>query len=229
MKDDILSALHDLRSRGLSEEEMARAVLDLTLQAAPPDVADAVRVCAIPAWFDVRHLAFLTERDEEEAAALLEQIAAFSFVLPREDGGYVYHEATRARLLGWWREPERGQRFAALSERLARPYLALAREHDRRLSGPDYLDALAVMDAAYPNVRAAWEGAVASEHWALVKGFAYALADYQDKRGLWKEKLTWAQEGLAACERLEDRAGWAAMQIILGNAYADLPTAAKSH
>jgi tetratricopeptide (TPR) repeat protein len=224
MNDDVLSALRDLRSRGLSEEEMARAVLDLTLQAAPPDVADAVRVCALPAWFDARHLAFLTERDEEEAADLLEQVAAFSFVLPREDGGYVYHEATRARLLDWWREPEHGQRFTALSDRLARPYLALAREQRPRLSGPDYLDALAVLDAAYPNVRAAWEGAMASEHWELVKDFAYALADYQGRRGLWKEKSAWAQEGLTACEHLEDRAGWADMQIILGNAYADLPT-----
>ena len=187
MSDDVLTALRDLASRGLSDEETARALLDLTLQAAPPEVADAVRVCALPAWFDADLLALLTEslspadeegpegeqsipprrgeaeesqplppvRGELEEGSLLERIAAFSFVMPRQGGGYVYHEATRARLLDWWREPERGQRFAALSDRLARPYLALAREQRPRLSGPDYLDALAVLDAAYPNLQAA--------------------------------------------------------------------------
>ncbi len=62
MSDDVLrdlQYLHDLRSRGLSDEEITRALLDLTLQAAPPEVADAVRVCALPAWFDADLLALL--------------------------------------------------------------------------------------------------------------------------------------------------------------------------
>ncbi|MDY7042279.1 MAG: hypothetical protein SVX38_15600, partial [Chloroflexota bacterium] len=262
MSDDVLrdlQYLRDLRSQGLPEEELARALLDLTLQAAPPDVADAVRVCAIPAWFDAELLALLlatppgklrnlTPRPPSlsgkgefppllvgegpgerllEIAALLEQVAAFSFVQPREAGGYVYHEATRARLLDWWREAENRQRFAALNERLAQHYLALAREQRRRLSGPDFLDALTVMDAAYPNVRAAWEGAVETDNWELLRDFAY-LADYQAQLALWKEKLVWAEKGLAACERLNDRAGQADMQIILGNAYADLPTGERA-
>jgi len=221
MSDDVL---HDLLSQGLSNEEIARALLDLTLQAAPPDLADAIRVYAIPAWFDPGHLAFLADQGQEEAAALLEQVAAFSFVLPREGGGYVYHEATRARLLDWWREPDNRPRFAELSERLAYPYLALAREQRPRLSGPDYLGALTVMDAAYPNVRAAWEGVVETENYEIVRGFAYALADYQGRRGLWGEKLASAREGLTACECLDDQTGQADMQIILGNAYSDLPT-----
>jgi len=231
MSDDVLrdlQYLHDLRSRGLSDEALARALLDLTLQAAPPDVADAVRVCAIPAWFDAELLALLLSlpphRGELEGGALLEQIAAFSFVQPREGGGYVYHEATRARLLDWWREAEHRQRFAKLNERLARHYLALAHEQRPRLSGPDFLDALNVMDAAYPNVHAAWEGAVETDNWELLRDFAYALADYQAQRALWKEKLVWAEKGLAACEHLNDRAGQADMQIILGAAYLYLPT-----
>ena len=80
----------------------------------------------MPGWFDAAHLAVLTEMDEEEAADLVEQIADFSFVLPREDGGYTYHEATRERLLDWWRKPENRQRYAERAERLARSYLALA-------------------------------------------------------------------------------------------------------
>ena len=224
MNDDALSALRDLASRDLSEEEIARALLDLTLQAAPPDVADAVRVCALPAWFDAGHLALLAGKEEQEAAALIEKVAAFSFVLPRERGGYVYHEATRARLLDWWREPERADRFAELNDRLAQVYLALAREQDRRLNGPDYLDAMAALDAAYPNVRAAWEGAVASEHWELVREFAYILADYFQRRGLWAEWIAWRRAGLDACERAGDAESIAGMQNNLGNAYWSLPT-----
>jgi tetratricopeptide (TPR) repeat protein len=218
-------ALRDLLSRGLSEEEIARALLDLTLQAAPPDLADAVRVCAIPAWFDAGLLALLVDKDEQAAATLLERVAAFSFVLPRTSGGgYVYHEATRARLLDWWREPDHRQRFAALNDRLAHRYLDLAREHSPRLSGPDYLDALTVMDAAYPNVRAAWEGAVASENWELMRDFAYALHDYFGYRGLWADRITWTETALDACERADDIESCAGLQNNLGEAYRNLPT-----
>ncbi|MGA9351578.1 MAG: tetratricopeptide repeat protein, partial [Anaerolineae bacterium] len=222
MSDDVL---RDLLSQGLSEEEIARALLDLTLQAAPPDLADAVRVCAIPAWFDAGLLALLVDKDEQAAAALLERVAAFSFVLPRTSGGgYVYHEATRARLLDWWREPDHRQRFATLNDRLARHYLALAREQDPRLSGPNYPDALTVMDAAYPNVRAAWEGAVESENWELMRDFAYALADYFHRRGMWAECITWTQAGLEVCEREGDAESCASLQNNLGIAYRNLPT-----
>jgi tetratricopeptide (TPR) repeat protein len=234
MSDDVLrdlQYLRDLRSQGLSDEEVARALLDLTLQAAPPEMADAVRVCAIPAWFNAGLLALLLTDPPPappckggEIAALLEQIAAFSFVQPREGGGYVYHEAARARLLDWWRKPENRQRFAALNERLACVYLVLAYVQRPRLSGPKCLEALRVMDAHYPNVSVAWEGAVEAENWELLRGFAYALAEYFQRRGMWDEWITWTQAGLDACERLDDQRGRVDMQIILGNAYWSLPT-----
>ena len=222
MNGDARSGLPDFR--GLSDEDAARALLDLTLQAAPPDVADAVRACALPAWFDAGLLALLTEKDEQEAAALLAQVAAFSFVLPRDGGGYVYHEATRARLRDWWQEPQHRQRFTALNERLARYYLPLAYEQDHRLSGPDYLHALTVLDGAYPNIRAAWEGAVTSDNTELVRDFAYTLADYFQRRGLWADWIAWRQAGLNACEDASDAIACASMQNNLGNAYFFLPT-----
>ena len=256
MSDDVLSALRDLASRGLSDEETARALLDLTLQAAPPEVADAVRVCALPAWFDADLLALLTEslspadeegpegeqsipprrgeaeesqslppvRGELEEGSLLERIAAFSFVMPRQGGGYVYHEATRERLLDWWRRPENRPRFAALADRLARYYLALAEEQDPRLSGPAYLEALSVLNGAYPNIRAAWEGVVEVGNEELVRDFAYAMHNYFQHRNLWSDWITWTQAGLEACKHMGDEAGAAAMQNNLGNAYLRLPT-----
>jgi tetratricopeptide (TPR) repeat protein len=218
------NALSDLLARDLSDAEMDRALLDLTLEAAPSAVADAVRVCALPAWFDAAHLTLLTGGELEEAEDLIEKVAEFSFVLPREDGGYVYHEATRERLLDGWRDPERAARFTKLSQRLVRYYLNLARRQRPRLSGADYLDALATMDASYPNIVAAWERAFELGEMELLRGFAYALADYFDRRGLWEEKIHWAQRALDLCELEEDAESWADMQIILGNAYRNLPT-----
>ena len=243
MSGDILSTLRDLASRDLSDEETARALLDLTLQAAPPEVADAVRVCALPAWFDAEILVLLTEPvsppneepegeqslppvgREAEEGSLLERMAAFSFVMPRERGGYVYHEATRERLLDWWRKPENRPRFAVLVDRLARFYLALAEEQVPRLSGPAYLEALAVLDESYPNIRAAWEGAGEAGNEKLVRNFAYALPDYFRHRNLWSDWIAWTQAGLEACKHMGDEAGAAGMQNNLGNAYAQLPTA----
>ena len=220
-----LQYLADLLAQGASEEDVARALLEMTLDAAPPDVADAVRAAALPAWFDAALLAYLLERDETEAERLLAQIAAFSFVQPREDGGLVYHEATRARLLAAWQTPERRARFAALAKRLAQHYLALAGEHTPRLKGPEFIDALAVLDAAYPNIRAAWENAVAAELWDLLPSFAYAeIADYQRHRGLWQDWIEGASAGVEAYRQLENESGVAAMQNSLGTAYAALPT-----
>ncbi len=218
------NTLRALLSADASEEAISRALLDMTLQAAPPAVADTARVCALPAWFDADLLARLSGTDAGQAAALLEQVAAFSFVQPREGGGYVYHEATRARLLDWWREPEHSARFGELARRMALPYLALVQEQSSRLKGPDYLDALVVMDAAYPNVRAAWEGVVAAGHWKMVRGFAYAMHDYFNRRGLWAEWVAWTQAGLNACKRAGDVKSCANMQNNLGNAYLRLPT-----
>jgi len=243
MSDDVLSALRDLASRDLSDEETARALLDLTLQAAPPKVADAICVCALPAWFDAELLALLTEplsppdeepegeqslpprRGELEEGSLLERIAAFSFVMPRQGGGYVYHEATRERLLDWWRKPENRPRFAALADRLGRHYLALAEEQNPRLGGPAYLEALSVLNGAYPNIRAAWEGVVEVGNEELVRDFAYAMHDYFGRRNLWSDWIAWTQAGLEACKHMGDEAGAAGMQNNLGNAYAQLPTA----
>jgi tetratricopeptide (TPR) repeat protein len=223
MNDDVLSALRDLHSRSLSEEQTARALLGLTLQVTPPDVADAVRMCAIPAWFNARLLALLSDKDEGEAVALLEQIAAFYFVMPCDEGGYVYDRSTRARLLDWWREPKCRQRFAALNDRLAQYYLALVRELSPRLSSPDYLDALIILEAEHPNIDVSHAWAVDKGDWELARDFAYILADYSRRRGLTDDWIDWTKVGLEACERLGDAEGSARMQSGLGVAYRNLP------
>ena len=239
--------LRDLLAQGLSDEELARALLELTLQAAPPDLAEAVRLCALPAYFDAEMLALLlqplppdqkrlakllerllaqigqspqpTPEQREAAAVLIERVAAFSFVLPREGGGYVYHESTRARLLDWWRLPQNRDRYAALTDRLAQHYITLACEHVPRLQGPHYLAALAALDAAQANIRAAWEGAAETENWPRVRDLAYDLADYFMLRGRWTDWIAWTRASLDARARLGDKAGAVALQNNLGATY----------
>ena len=126
MSGSDLHILHNMLASGHSQEEIARTLLTMSLDVAPPEVADAMRICALPAWFDVKVLAFLLEKEAEDVQPLIEAIAEFSFVMPRKDGGYVYHEATRERLLAWWRASARRRgRFAVLSYRVIK--LASAR------------------------------------------------------------------------------------------------------
>ena len=61
MIDDRLRALLE---QNLPEEELSRALLHLTLEAADPEVAAAVRACALPAWFDADLVQVLCEVDE---------------------------------------------------------------------------------------------------------------------------------------------------------------------
>ena len=219
-----LQRVADRLAQGASEEDVARALLEVTLDAAPPEVAEAVRIAALPAWFDVELLAYLLETDETDAEHCLTSMTAFSFVQPREAGGYVYHEATRARLLDAWQTPERRERFVALAERLAQRYLSLARRHVPRLHGPEYVAALHALDAAYPNIRAAWENVVSAERWGMARRLASTLADYQQQRGLWQDWIAWTESGIATSAQSGDDADVAALQNNLGAAYAALPT-----
>ena len=117
MNENDLRTLHNTLASEHSQEEIARALLTMTLDAAPPEVADAVRVCAVPTWFNVERLALLLEKETEDVQPLIEAIAEFSFVIPRRVG-YVYHEATRERLLAWWRAPAHRERLAALEDKM---------------------------------------------------------------------------------------------------------------
>lgn len=110
--------LQNIASQNLSVEEISLALLDLTLQDVAPDVADAIRICAIPERFDDRTLSILAGMDKQKAAALVKRVAEFSFVTPCEDNFYTYHEATRSRLLEWWQEPENYRRYLELTNKL---------------------------------------------------------------------------------------------------------------
>jgi tetratricopeptide (TPR) repeat protein len=101
----------------MSEEEVLGIILDELMARAEPDVAEAIRCCAIPHWFDEEILAWLRGEGREPSQRTREILASLTeltFVGPYHDRGYAYHENVRNLLLHRWRQ-ENAERFQELS------------------------------------------------------------------------------------------------------------------
>lgn len=94
------------------------------LSAVPPSVAQALRLGAIPHWFDRALLAQLCgpELDLEQAIAYL---ARLRFVYQDAQGRFRYNDAVREHLNAWWRR-ERSGPYAAANRRALQYFQALA-------------------------------------------------------------------------------------------------------
>ena len=136
-------------------EEAIRVWVDMTLRALPPEVAEAARICALPAQFDMRLFILLSGKNEAEAIASLSQLVAVELARPQTSTSYVFHKAVRQYLLNLWRTRENWERFEALTQRMAGYYLTLAYEQVLRLQGPEYAEALDGLDKLYPKEREA--------------------------------------------------------------------------
>jgi tetratricopeptide (TPR) repeat protein len=103
------------------EEEVLGASLDEIMARAEPDLAEAIRFCAIPHWFNEEIVAWLrgeglkpSRRSREILAALTE----LPFVGPYQERGWAYHENMRPLLLRRWREGD-DEEFRRLSRQAA--------------------------------------------------------------------------------------------------------------
>jgi len=108
----------------MSEEEVLGIILDAIMDRAAPDVAEAIRFCAIPHWFNEETLAWLRGEGREPSQRTREVLAALTeltFVGPYHDRGYAYHENVRDLLLHRWRQ-ENAERFQELSGAAAAYY-----------------------------------------------------------------------------------------------------------
>jgi tetratricopeptide (TPR) repeat protein len=101
----------------IGEEEVPGASLNEIIARAEPDVAEAIRFCAIPHWFNEEIIAWLrgeglkpTRRSREILAALTE----LPFVGSYQERGWAYHENVRDLLLRRWREGD-DEEFKKLS------------------------------------------------------------------------------------------------------------------
>jgi len=105
----------------MDEQEALSLIIDELMDHAEPDIAEAIRLCAIPQWFNDEILAWLRgegRETSERTGAILTELAKLAFVSPRRDHGYVYHENVRNLLLGRWRQENVG-RFRELSGKTA--------------------------------------------------------------------------------------------------------------
>jgi tetratricopeptide (TPR) repeat protein len=116
-----MTELTDRITPEMSEEEVLGVILDEIMERAEPDVAKAIRFCAIPHWFNEEIIAWLrgeglgpSQRSREILAALTE----LTFVGPYHERGWAYHENVRDLLLRRWREGD-GEEFKELSGRAA--------------------------------------------------------------------------------------------------------------
>jgi tetratricopeptide (TPR) repeat protein len=94
-----------------------------TVTRSDPDLAEAIRVCAIPHVVDQEIFAVLRggQSEPERDKALLLRVQSYHFAIPRERGGFAYHDNTRDALLKDWRSTlELAERFREINGRLAR-------------------------------------------------------------------------------------------------------------
>jgi len=101
----------------MDEEKALGLILDELMDRAEPDVAEAIRFCTIPHWFNDEILAWLRGEGREPSQRTREILAALTgltFVGPYHDRGYAYHENVRNLLLRRWRQ-EAAERFQELS------------------------------------------------------------------------------------------------------------------
>jgi tetratricopeptide (TPR) repeat protein len=101
----------------MSEEEALGLILDELMDRAAPDIAEAIRFCAIPHWFNEEIIAWLRGEGREPSQRtreILAELTALTFVGPYHDRGYAYHENVRDLLLRRWRQ-ENAERFQELS------------------------------------------------------------------------------------------------------------------
>jgi tetratricopeptide (TPR) repeat protein len=103
------------------EDEVLGASLNEMIARAEPDVAEAIRFCAIPHWFNEEIIAWLRGEEMKPSPRSREILAALTelpFVDSYPERGWAYHENARHLLLRRWREGD-GEEFKELSGRAA--------------------------------------------------------------------------------------------------------------
>src|SRR5262245_59885913 len=103
--------------------DLDHALLEYTIEstrADDPELADALRYCAIPRNVDSEILQVHRGGAHYPASvdALMKKLASCGFVLPREGGDLVYHDMARTALLADWLAEGNRPRFEILTRRL---------------------------------------------------------------------------------------------------------------
>jgi predicted ATPase/DNA-binding SARP family transcriptional activator len=139
-----------------------------------------------------------------DLAARLPELAARSLVLTRDSGRYGIHGTLEAFL---------AEQLAAdptvdndARERHAAHYATLASDWQRRLDGPEHAAAVKVLLGELPNLRAAWDWALARRRWTLLELLLAGLAKCYELRGQLATAAADARAALAAIGKSPDEA-----------------------
>ncbi len=131
-------SLKDFAEEIEKAEQPDRELLRLTVERVreeSPELADAIRYCAIPRRFDATVIGVLrgAQDDGDGNSRILAGVLTYNFAVPRRDGGYVYHDSVRESLLRDWRTPDNQEQFQTLNQRLVTFY-------ESQQSGTDELE-----------------------------------------------------------------------------------------
>lgn len=97
----------------LTAQTAVERAVDALLEAIPA-VAEAVRLGAIPHWFDEALLSHLYEHQLDHAA-VMEHLRSFRFVREDAEGRFTYSPNVRTYLLAWWQRQENRDRYTRAS------------------------------------------------------------------------------------------------------------------
>jgi hypothetical protein len=117
----------------MDEQKLLGQIID-NIGSKEPDLTEAIRLCAIPHWFNAEILAWL--RDEgsqpsERTETILDELKLkkLAFVRRPDDQSHIYHENVRNLLLRRWRK-EDVERFRKMNGKTAAYYASLLRSEN---------------------------------------------------------------------------------------------------
>jgi hypothetical protein len=156
--------------------------VEALLSALPPGVASAIRLGAIPNWFDGQMLSFLA-RGEAEVSQALAYLDRLRFARKDAQGRFRYQGPVRDYFLARWRETDLDDYLVANEQALA--YFARLAEAASRAERPAYerellyhlliVDELRGLDYLADRFERAYEGYQLS----LAEGFVARAADLE--------------------------------------------------
>lgn len=86
----------------LKPDALVEQLVVMILKKSRPQVAEAVRLCAVPYWFDLELLRALRDSDDGLDEKILKRMDRFSFIHQDDRGRYTFSEDVRHYLLDEW-------------------------------------------------------------------------------------------------------------------------------
>lgn len=114
---EVLVKLIESLSEGKKDKKAFETdIFEMLLENADQDVTKALKLCAIPHWFDASIISVLLDIEGEiRSKKLLDRITKYSFVQSRKQGGFIFHDAIREQLLQGWQKFEEKDKWRELS------------------------------------------------------------------------------------------------------------------